>query len=467
MSRILRTIIRLGLGSILLLQLLAVSTAQADSSTGGPAPKTPIQHFVVILQENHTFDNYFGTYPGADGLPPNVKMPVNPTDPTNQAFVTPFHIGNSPITDLSHSTTTFTKQYNNGKMDGFVYALNQLKQDGALSMGYYDGQDLPYYWNLADNYTLFDHFFSSARDGSYANHMYWVAAAPPPTDNVRNSTTNGIDIPTIFDLLQAKGISWKFYVQNYDPSINYRNLAGAGNRTSQVVWVPLLNFARFIDDPALASHIVDLSQYYVDLRNGTLPAVAYIAPSGASEHPPGSIQSGERFVKTLIQELMRSSSWSSSAFLLAYDDWGGWYDHVTPPQVDAYGYGLRVPAILVSPYARKGYIDHTQYDFTSILKFIEDNWGLTSLTQRDAHANSLITAFDFSQAPRAPVFVSDVRSNSPTRASPPVRIIYGGYALALALAGVVIGGAFISLIFTGKRKKRRPAPPVIKEVASR
>ena len=143
-----------------------------------------------------------------------------------------------------------------------------------------------------------------------------------------------------------------------------------------------------------------LSQYYKDLANGTLPAVSYIAPSGASEHPPGSVQSGMRFVRTVINNLMASPSWKSSAFLLSYDDWGGWYDHVRPPQIDGFGYGFRVPAILVSPYARRGYVDHTTLDFTSGLKFIEENWGLAPMTRRDATATSIAGAFDFNQAPR-------------------------------------------------------------------
>ena len=155
----------------------------------------------------------------------------------------------------------------------------------------------------------------------------------------------------------------------------------------------------------LSSHIVDLSQYFIDLQNGTLPAVSYIVPSGASEHPPSSLMSGQRFVKNIIQELMRSTSWDSSAFMLAYDDWGGWYDHVPPIPVDKYGYGPRVPALLISPYAKTGYIDHTVLDFTSMLKFIEQNWNIAPLAERDANANNLLSAFDFNQSPRLPIFL--------------------------------------------------------------
>ncbi len=196
-------------------------------------------------------------------------------------------------------------------------------------------------------------------------------------------------MPTIFDRLEEKKISWKFYVQNYEPKLNYRTVDQfPGNRGSQVIWVPLLMMDRFIDNPELSKHIVDLSEYYTDLQNGTLPAVAFIAPSGPSEHPPSSLQSGQRFVRGLIQALMRSDAWTSSAFLVAYDDWGGWYDHVPPPRVDEYGYGFRVPAFLVSPYAKKGYIDNTQLDYTSVLKFIQENHGLQPLAARDAKANS-------------------------------------------------------------------------------
>ncbi|HMB21795.1 MAG TPA: alkaline phosphatase family protein, partial [Anaerolineales bacterium] len=374
----------------------------ASSASQANTPNTPVEHFIVLMQENHTFDNYFGTYPGADGIPEGTCMPVDPFDKKNTECVEPFHIGSRPSEDLDHSLTTFKLQYNDGKMDGFIYALNQRNQNGAMTMAYYDDRDLPYYWNLADEYVLFDKFFTSDHGGSFANHMYWVAAQQGGS----RVSPDGYDLVTIFDRLEERGISWKFYVQNYDPNINYRTAGQIlGNRASQVIWVPLLNIPRFLDDPELSSHIVDMNEYYTDLENGTLPAVAYIVPSGASEHPPGSVQSGQKFVKSLIQALMRSEAWDSSAFLLVYDDWGGWYDHVPPPQIDDFGYGMRVPALMVGPYVRRGYVDSTQLEFTSILKFIEDNWNLKPLTKRDANANSLASAFDFSQSPREPVLI--------------------------------------------------------------
>jgi phospholipase C len=320
-------------------------------------------------------------------------------------------------------------------MDGFVYALNQRNQNGTLAMGYYDDRDLPYYWNLADQYVLFDQFFSSDQGGSFANHMFWVSGQEGGS---RVSEEGYPDVMTIFDRLEERGISWKFYVQNYDPNINYRTVEQvAGNRASQVIWVPVLNIPRFLDDPELSSHIVDLSEYYKDLENGTLPAVAYIAPSGASEHPPGSIRSGQKFIKSLIQALMRSEAWESSAFLVTYDDWGGWYDHVLPPQVDEHGYGMRVPAFMVSAYARRGHIDSTVLDFTSIMKFIEENWDIEPLAERDANANNFLSAFDFTQAPREPVLIPFERVVPEQRVEPRRIVIYLAYGGALLLAGLI------------------------------
>ncbi len=441
--------------------LVSADEARTEPRTNSePQTNTPIKHFISLMQENHTFDNYFGTYPGAEGLPAKACVPIDIFAGPGGECAAPYHLGNTPVTDLAHDATTASLQYNDGKMDGFVYGLDKKNQDGTLAMGYYDGTDIPYYWNLADNYVLLDRLFSSSMDGSDSNHVYWVAGASLPANAASNQQYN--DVVTIFDRLQEKGISWKFYVQNYDPAVNYRTQSQTEidnpNRLSQIIWVPLLKLDRFLDNPTLASHIVDLSEYYVDLQNGTLPAVSYIVPSGASEHPPGRIQSGEKFVRGLIQELMRSTSWSTSAFVLAYDDWGGWYDHVPPPQVDDYGLGFRVPGIVVSPYARRGFVDHTQYDFTSMLKFVEENWGVAPLAQRDAQANSLMGPFDFSQAAREPAFVPTERG-VPAPASPRLSPIYATYGTVLLIAAL-----FILRISLGRQKpaSRTSRPGVVR-----
>jgi phospholipase C len=231
-------------------------------------------------------------------------------------------------------------------------------------------------------------------------------------------------------------------VENYDPTITFRSRTSEEDidRGAQVIWVPLLAYARYVDDPRLFGKIVDLDQYYDDAARGQLPAVSFIAPAGDSEHPPGSIRAGQNLVRTLLTQLMRSPNWNSSAFLWSYDDWGGWYDHVAPPQVDRYGYGFRVPALLVSPYARRGYVDSTTLDFTSALKFIEVNWRLKPLADRDRKARTFLGAFDFDRPPRPAVFLSTERT-APVVGRPNPVPVYASYAVTGSLVAALVGVA--------------------------
>jgi phospholipase C len=461
-------VLRRLLQALCLCSLVLVSAVaplvSADEADGEPKPNTPIEHFIYLMQENHSFDNYFGTYPGADGIPPNTCMPADPTDPENTECIEPFHLGTRPVEDLDHNLITHERQFRDGQMDGFVYAFRQEGKDGELTMGYYDDRDLPFYWNIADEYVLFDRFFVSAKGGSVRNHMFWVAGQSglkdPRTDAVPDEGWG--DIPTIFDRLQEKGVSWKFYVQNYDPNVTFRD-RGTGDKSAQVVWVPLLAYARYLDDPEFSSRIVNLDQYYEDLANDELPAVSFMVPSGASEHPPGSILAGQRFVKGLINALMQSDAWESSAFLWTYDDWGGWYDHVPPPIVDDWGYGFRAPALLVSPYAKRGHVDSTVLDFTSGLKFIEENWDLQPLAERDAEANNFLSAFDFSQPPREPRIVPSTR-NEPEMRIPWRPGLYGAYSAAILLPTVIIGWALIDP--RARSRQRASGSPSVREWAA-
>jgi phospholipase C len=223
------------------------------------------------------------------------------------------------------------------------------------------------------------------------------------------------------------------YVEGYAA----RTAADQGD-AAQSARVPMLAMPRFRDDPALASGIVDLDEYYTDLQNGTLPSVAFVVPSGSSsEHPPANVRAGQAFVRSLVNELMRSSAWSTSAFLWSYDDSGGSYDHVAPPTGDPAGYGFRVPALMVSPYAKQGAIDSTPLDATSALAFISQNWGVAPLGRRDASAPSLDSAFDFTQPPRAATLVSDVRV-APAARGVTTTALYPSYGLALLLPAAVV-----------------------------
>jgi phospholipase C len=406
---------------------LAATLLAAAPSALASGPSTPIEHFVVLMQENHSFDNYFGTYPGADGIPEQTCMPVRPRG--REHCVRPFRLGDRAAPDLSSDERAHRLQYAGGRMDGFVGAATLDRQRVERSvMAYYDDRDLPYYWAVAKEHVLFDRFFAASPGGSVPNHMYWVAGRPgEPLPQGGYG-----DLPTIFDRLDERGVSWKFYVEDYDPRLNVQ-ARGRADTSAQAVRVPLLNYPRFVRDRESFNRIVDLEEYYEDLENGHLPQVAYIAPSGSSEHPPGRVQSGESLVRSLITALMRSESWDSSAFMWTYDNWGGWFDHVQPPA----GYGFRVPALLVSPYARRGHVDGTRLDTTSILRFIEDNWGLRSLAARDARANSLLPAFDFSRAPRRPALVAAGAGVEGSEA--PRWMIYLSYGAAAIFAAWLVG----------------------------
>ena len=277
-------------------QVLALAVAAAvvcaAPASGGVPSGTPIRHLVVLMQENHSFDNYFGTYPGAEGIPAATCMRIRSRHAA--PCVRPFRLGNRAGLDVPHDSGTHRAQAAGGRMDGFITAVSERGQrPEAAVMGHYDARDIPFYWNVARRYVLFDRWFASSRGGSVPNRRAWVAGTP------RSRTT-------IFDRLERRGVSWKFYVEDYDPS---RPDTGA-----QAVRVPLLGMRRFTA-PRLSRHIVDLDEYYDDLRQGTLPQVAYVAPADSSEHPPRRPETGQTMVRSLLTALARSSAWPHAAFI--------------------------------------------------------------------------------------------------------------------------------------------------------
>jgi len=419
--------------------LLGSVPAVGADGTGGAAPprtRTPIQHVVTVMQEGHTFDNYFGSYPGADGIPAGTCMPVSPPQP--EPCVKPFPLGTVPLRDLDRGVGAFRTAEANGAMNGFVKAQSRAGVVEDQAMGTYDRSTLPYYWNVAQRNVLFDQFFASAAGGSLPNHLAWIAGSrgAATADDIPSGGLG--DLPTIFDELEAKGISWKFYVQSYDPTVTFRRKPGSVHR-AQVVRAPLLAYARYVDDPQLFAHIVPLSQYFEDLQANRLPAVSYIVPSGPSERAPSNVKSGSRFVQSLLTALSASTSWPTSAFLLTYDGWGGYYDHVVPQ-----GTGFRVPTLLVSPYARVGAVDHTRLETASIPDLIADNWGLAPLAPG---AGRLTSAFDFERGPRRAEAISTVASRTaPSSARS---------GLALSIYGLVFVGAIAALGALALRARHR------------
>jgi len=370
--------------SVLVLSSIPLATSASPS---------PIKHIIVILQENHTFDNYFGTYPGANGISKYTALPAKLGGPPTAK---PYLLTNATLSkNFNNSWAAAHEAYDNGAMDGFVVA-----QGSNVTMGYYDYHTIPYYWDYASQFVLLDNFYSSVMADSLPNHLYLVAGQSGGlTFDERNaafnftssSIQNGkFDFNSIVNELGANGISWKYY---------------AGFHLSLTNWNPMPVFSSIENNESMLNNVVDTSQFVTDVESNSLPSVSFVMPENdsVSEEPPGNATLGEQSVLPEVNAVMNSPYWSSTAIFLTWDDWGGWYDHVTPPQVDAYGYGFRVPCLIISPYARQGFIDHTQGDFTSILKFIETDFSLPSLSSRDAQANNLMEAFDFAQSPNPPL----------------------------------------------------------------
>jgi phospholipase C len=405
--------------------------AGPQASTAGPVPRSSaadkIKHLFVIVQEGHTFDNYFGAYPDVNGRVPSTLLPSPPPSRSKQ----PPASGHSrtKAKRLDAGVAQARSSYDMGKMDRFS------KPDAYLDYG---AADLKSYWNLASHYVLMDRFFSSALGGSLQNHLYLVAGRSLTAKERANPA--GYQMTTIFDRLEGAGVSWKYYVGHLDPTLTYGRLKAGGRFVSQVVRAPLLNMPAFVDAPSRRARIVDQSQLFTDLASdATVPAVNYIVPGGYSERPPASVGAGQQRTAAIVDAIMRSPVWGNSAIVLTWSDWGGYYDHVAPPQVDGDGYGFRVPALIISPYARQGYVLHSTADFSSILRLIESLHGLAPLTTRDEKANDLLGAFDFGQAPREPALPgSDPAAGIIAAPQPAAAIVPLTYVPLLLLAALLL-----------------------------
>ena len=448
------------LGALLTFVAITALSMPADAQE-----QPPIDTIVIVMQEDRTYDNYFGTYPGANGWPEGFTMAVDPFDLAAGA-VAPFKLDSTRTPSLPHSAKAMVRAFNKGSMDGFIDSAEAYgATDPALTMGYYDYRDIPFYWHLADEYVLADNWFSSVMGPSFPNHLYLFAATMtgPNGERYTSVPAEGLDVVTIFDRLEEAGVSWKVYVQGYDPTANFRSTEarlGLTDTAAQLIWVPLVGIPRFIDDPVLNSKIVDLSEFFVDAANSELPSVAMITPSGLSEHPPGDLKLGHFFAVDLLEALMVSDQWDRSAFILTWDEWGGWADHVAPPQVDEDGYGMRVPGLIVSPYAKRGYVDSTLYDHTSVLATIEWLFDVDPLTPRDANAAPFENAFDFTQPPRAPVFPApEYLPEEETPPELPLEELNGVYALVFGSLVVVAGAEWGRSRLRGKSNKRSTGDP--------
>src|SRR6266513_2273163 len=337
--------------------------------------------------------------------------------------------------DIVNRALQQERQINGGRMDGFV----AWSENGGLAMSYYDATDLPI-GRLAQQYTLADRFFHSAFDGSMINHLWLICACTPSWSNAPANlriqmdaqgivvkdgsvTPDGyvvhtvypanrpypgniedpaqlmplLNLPTIGDRLSEKGISWAWYSGGWKDAV-----AGRPDAQFQFHHQPFNYFAPYAEGKAArAEHLKDIEDFLATLRAGNLPAVAFVKPIGGYNEHMGyaDLLRGQQYVANLVKAVQDSAVWKDSVIIITYDEAGGRWDHVPPPRGDRWGPGVRVPAIIISPYAKRRFVDHTTYETTSILKFIETRWDLAPLGSRDAAANNLVNAFDFSQTP--------------------------------------------------------------------
>jgi phospholipase C len=368
-----------------------------------------IQHIVFLVKENRTFDNYFGTFPGADGATEGM-IHTGEIIPLSRQPDKLAH-------DIDHSFQGAVRAINGGLMNQF-----DLISGGADLSGYsqYLEEDIANYFAYARYFTLADAMFSSLTGPSFPNHLYTVGAqsggainnpgggiwgcdaAPSARVQVMDDTGHMsqvypcFDFPTLADRLEEAGISWKYYAP--------------GKGQSGFIWSSFqaINHIRF--SPLWDEKVVDPSQFVIDAQDGNLPAVSWIViGSGLSEHPPASTCQGENWTVRQLNAVMQGPDWNSTVVFLTWDDFGGFYDHVPPPSPapDLFGFGPRVPLIIISPYAKHGHISHTVYEYSSLLKFAEKRFGLAPLTDRDLVASDVLDSFNFNRRPLPPLVLQE------------------------------------------------------------
>jgi phospholipase C len=439
--------------------LLALTSVAAR-----PVPKPAlegihkIEHVVVIMQENRSFDSYFGTYPGADGLPKNVCVP----DPLRGGCDRPYHSRRNKNFGGPHDHLDAMRDIAGGRMNGFVASAEggrrhfcrmhinsprcSLSPKRPDVMGYHTAREIPNYWSYARHFVLQDHMFEPTTSWSLPAHLDLVSGWSAKCARVGDPTscTNAIQAPgsppgepqnrtgatpdyawtDITYLLHRAHVPWRYYVFRgsqpdcSDGAMFCKQIKQ--NATTPGIWNPLPWFDTVKQD-GQRENVAPFEDFLTAARSGTLPAGSWVTPADAvSEHPPALVSRGQTFVTSVIDEVMKSPDWKSTAIFLTWDDWGGFYDHVKPPVVDQNGYGMRVPALVISPYAKRGFIDHQVLSFDAYLKFIEDDFlhGQRLNPKTDGRPDprptvrenvkilgNLAKDFNFSQSPRGPLLL--------------------------------------------------------------
>ena len=394
------------------------------------SPSSPIKHVVIIVQENRTFNDFFATYPGADGTTTgNAKAEPNCSPPIQQGTIPLTKVNLVVHKDLDHKYSGYQTARDNGQMDGFDAVLGGAGPECTYPYQYTDPKQIQPYWDMAEQYALAEHMFTTQGSDSFTAHQdlirggtvvdtkegmidfptcgncWWGCDAPPGTythlvtqHNMYLKTEQGpfpcsnkfaTKYRTLADLLDAQSVSWKYYLP-----------------PSNKIFGKLLSAFDVIAPVRYGSEwttniVTPETAIFSDISNNSLPAVSWVIPDEPeSDHPGTSTDTGPSWVSSVVNAIGQSPTyWKSTAIIIVWDDWGGFYDNAPPKVMNYGGLGFRVPAIIVSPYAKAGYISQTQYEFGSILKYIEQNWHLGTLSTSDARANSIIDSFDYSQPP--------------------------------------------------------------------
>jgi len=378
-----------GMGLILNPETVVAEAARRQRRVKLPSPRNlPIDTFVVLMMENRSFDHYLGWLPGADGRQAGLQF----TNPAGQKIATHrlTFTQSCGFEDPDHSWDGGRTELDGGRMDGFLRAGSD-----AFSIGYYEEADVPFTPHAAKAFTTFDRFFCSLLGPTYPNREYMHAAQSyGMTDNSLPVSSKGLGFPdtTIFNALTQAGVSNRYFYTDLPISALW-GTAGL-SRSGQV------------------------QEYYERAAAGTLPALSFVDPAfqgesqgtSGDEHPLADIRVGQAFVADVVHAFMSSPQFKRGALFMIYDEWGGFFDHVVPPRVpdlrqsrdlakDFGQMGFRIPAVVVSPYARRGHVDHSIYGFESIIKMIRYRYGLPPLTPRDLYANNIAAAFDFDSKP--------------------------------------------------------------------
>ncbi len=430
-------------GAAVVILLLLVPNTILTEPVGGDANlsadvptqaafNTHIDHIVIMMMENHAFDNYYGVYclkrtaycsMKNIGLPPGICIPKNLTN-ASKGCVKPFPLGLHNLTihePMPHSWNSTHADWNNGSMNGFY----QGEGSGVYPFGYYTGTTAPIMWDLAEEYGLGDMFFSSIMSDSLPNHWHLIAGQAPaeiqahnfqtgPTAYTANRTiylNEANATETVEDLFLNASVSWKWYdhpiAPNYTAAIGSLNPNGARG-TALLLWNPMAAKAESYNS-TFRSHFVSNTQFFADAASGHLPDVSYVIPPGnSSDHPPYSTARAQDWIASVVDAVESSPDWNHTALFITYDEAGGFYDSVAPPMAVGTNetLGFRVPLLVISPYARENYIsDQTDY-FESLLRLVEDRFHMPCLTVVDCNAPSLLQYFNFNQAPRVPIIFS-------------------------------------------------------------